>query len=485
MTLAPRPTLRTWHSAVWGTMHAMVNLTFLGATGTVTGSRYLVEAHGTKVMVDAGMFQGPKELRLRNWAPFPVEPSTLDHVILTHAHIDHTGILPLLVRQGFEGPTIATPSTLRLLRVLLPDAAHLQEEEARYANKVGSTKHRPAQPLFSQEDVKRALRTIRPVPFGDWHVLHAGMQVRYHRQGHILGAGAVELRIKAAGEHVTIYFSGDVGRYDAPILPPPESYPGSTYLVIESTYGNRLHAATDPRDDLAEVIKEAVDRGGVVLIPAFAVDRTQEVLYYLRELIEDEAVPAVPIFVDSPMAREATAAYRDTIREHDPETRHLRGEGVDPLAPPNLTMVGRTDESKRLNTLRGPAIIISASGMATGGRILHHLRHRLPRPETTVLFVGYQAEGTRGRAILEGAKAVKIFGEMVPVRAQVRSISSLSAHADADELEIWLARAETAPKTVFVTHGEPAASAALAARITKRFAWPCHIPALEETVRLV
>ncbi|MGV8041332.1 MAG: MBL fold metallo-hydrolase [Thermoanaerobaculaceae bacterium] len=311
----------------------MVNLTFLGATGTVTGSRYLVEAHGTKVLVDAGMFQGPKELRLRNWAPFPVEPSTLDAVILTHAHIDHTGILPLLVRQGFDGPTIATPSTLRLLRVLLPDAAHLQEEEARYANKVGSTKHRPAQPLFNQEDVKQALRTIRPVPFEEWHLLHAGMQVRYHRQGHILGAGAVELRIKAAGEHLTIYFSGDVGRYDAPVLPPPESYPGSTYLVVESTYGNRLHAATDPRDDLADVIKAAVEGGGVVLIPAFAIDRTQEVLYYLRELIEDEAVPAVPIYVDSPMAREATAAYRDTAREHDAETRHLRSEGVDPAHP--------------------------------------------------------------------------------------------------------------------------------------------------------
>lgn len=466
-------------------MSAMVNLTFLGATGTVTGSRYLVEAHGTRVLIDAGMFQGPKELRLRNWAPFPVEPSTLDHVILTHAHIDHTGILPLLVRQGFGGPTIATPSTLRLLRVLLPDAAHLQEEEARYANKVGSTKHRPAQPLFDLEDVKQALRTIRPVPFDDWHALHPGMQLRFHRQGHILGAAAVELRVKAAGEHVTIYFSGDVGRYDAPVLPPPEAYPGSTYLVVESTYGDRLHAATDPRDDLAEVIREGVARGGVILIPAFAIDRTQEVLYYLRELVEDEAVPAVPIYVDSPMAREATAAYRDTAREHDTETRHLRSEGVDPLTPPHLTMVGRTDESKRLNALHGPAIIISASGMATGGRILHHLRHRLPRPETTVLFVGYQAEGTRGRAILEGAEAVKIFGEMVPVRAQVRSISSLSAHADADELEIWLARAETPPRTVFVTHGEPAASAALAARINRRFSWPCHIPDLEETVRLV
>lgn len=465
-------------------MSSMVNLTFLGATGTVTGSRYLVEAHGSRVLIDAGMFQGPKELRLRNWAPFPVKPASLDHVILTHAHIDHTGILPLLVRQGFAGPTLATPSTLRLLRVLLPDAAHLQEEEARYANKVGSTKHRPAQPLFDLEDVKHALRTIRPVPFDEWFVVHPGMQLRYHRQGHILGAAAVELRIKAAGEHITLYFSGDVGRYDVPVLTPPESYPGSTYLVVESTYGDRLHAPTDPRDDLAEVIREGIARGGVILVPAFAIDRTQEVLYYLRELIEDEVVPAVPVFVDSPMAREATAAYRETVREHDAETRHLRSEGVDVFSPPNLTIVGRTDESKHLNSVRGPAIIISASGMATGGRILHHLRHRLPHPENTVLFVGYQAAGTRGRAIQEGDEAVKIFGEMVPVRAQVRSISSLSAHADADELEIWLARAETAPRTVFVTHGEPPASAALAERITRRFSWPCHIPSLEETVRL-
>lgn len=463
----------------------MINLTFLGATGTVTGSRYLVEAHGTKVLVDAGMFQGPRELRRRNWAPFPVDPASIDHVILTHAHIDHTGILPLLVRQGFAGPTLATPPTLRLLRVLLPDAAHLQEEEARYANKVGSTRHHPAQPLFNQEDAKQALRTIRPVPFGDWHFLHTGMQVRYHRQGHILGAGAVELRIKAEGEHITIYFSGDVGRYDAPILPPPHPYPGSTYLVVESTYGDRLHPATDPRDELTEIITQAVKLEGVILIPAFAIDRTQEVLYYLRELIEDELIPSIPIFVDSPMAREATTAYRDTVREHDPETRYLRTQGVDALIPPNLTMVGRPDESKRLNSLRGPAIIVSASGMATGGRILHHLRNRLPRPETTVLFVGYQAQGTRGRAILEGAESVKIFGEMVPIRAQVRSISSLSAHADADELEIWLARSEYPPRTVFITHGEPDASAALAGRLTRRFGWSCHVPAFEETVRLV
>ncbi|HNX51079.1 MAG TPA: MBL fold metallo-hydrolase [Thermoanaerobaculaceae bacterium] len=463
----------------------MINLTFLGATGTVTGSRYLVEAHGTRVLIDAGMFQGPKDLRLRNWAPFPVEPSSLDTIILTHAHIDHTGVLPLLVRQGFGGPTLATPPTLRLLRVLLPDAAHLQEEDARYANKVGATKHTPALPLFDLEDVKQALRTIRPIPFGDWYTLHPGMHLRYHRQGHILGAGAVELRVKAGGEQVTIYFSGDVGRYDAPILPPPEPYSGSTYLVVESTYGDRLHAATDPRDDLAEIIKETVEHGGVVLIPAFAIDRTQEVLYYLRELVEDQEIPPIPIYVDSPMAREATAAYRDTIREHDVETRHLRESGVDPLVPPNLTVVGRTEESKRLNDLKGPAIIISASGMATGGRILHHLRHRLSRPDTTVLFVGYQAEGTRGRAILEGAESVKIFGEIVPVRAQVRSISSLSAHADADELEIWLARSETQPRTVFVTHGEPPASLAMAERITRRFGWPCTVPTLGESFHLV
>jgi metallo-beta-lactamase family protein len=463
----------------------MVSLTFLGATGTVTGSRYLVEAHGTRILIDAGLFQGKKELRLRNWEPFPVPAASLSAVILTHAHIDHTGFLPRLTREGFRGPTLATPPTARLLRVVLPDAAHLQEEEARFANKVGSSRHAPALPLFTVRDAQEALRTIAPVPFGQTYTLKPGIEFRYHRQGHILGAAAVELRVKVGGgEYMTVYFSGDVGRYDVPILREPEPYPGSTYLVVESTYGNRLHDPGDPRDQLAEAVNEAAARKGVILVPAFAIDRTQELLYFLRELVEDQVIAPLPIFLDSPMAREATVAYRSCALEHDAEMRALVREGVDPLVPPNFQIVGRVDESKRLNALTGPALVISASGMATGGRILHHLKHRLPDPATTVVFAGFQAEGTRGRRLLEGEAEVKIFGEMVPVRAQVRSIPSLSAHADADELTIWASRAATPPTRVFVTHGEPEASQALADRFASRFGWDCVLPTLEETVAL-
>jgi len=463
----------------------MVSLTFLGATGTVTGSRYLVEAHGTRLLIDSGLFQGPKELRLRNWTELPVPPSSLSAVVLTHAHIDHTGYLPRLVRDGFGGPAFATPPTVRLLHALLPDAARLQEEEARFANKVGSSRHTPALPLFDQHDARQALATLQAVPFGQSTALRPGIEFRYRRQGHIVGAASVELRIKVTGgDHVTLYFSGDVGRYDVPILRPPEPFPGSNYLVVESTYGDTLHDPGDPREQLAEVITEAVQRSGAIIVPAFAVDRTQELLYFLRELIEDGTIGPLPIFLDSPMAREATEVYRSSVLEHDVEMRELVREGDRPMFPPTLTIVGSVEESKRLNALRGPAIIISASGMATGGRVLHHLRHRLPDPATTVVFVGYQAEGTRGRTMLDGGSEVKIFGEMVPVRAQVRSIPSLSAHADADELTIWASGAETSPTTVFVTHGEPAASQALAARFAERFGWRCVVPSLEETVGL-
>ena len=463
----------------------MPALTFLGATGTVTGSRYILEAHDHRILVDAGLFQGAKELRLRNWARFPIKPSTIDAAILTHAHIDHTGYLPRLVRQGFSGPTYTTPPTRQLLRVLLPDAAHLQEEEARYANKVGSSKHSPALPLFDLADAREALDTVRPVPFGVFTTLHPGLEFRFHRQGHILGAAAVELRIKTAGgDHITVYFSGDVGRYDVPILKPPEAYPGSTYLVVESTYGDRRHDHSNAREMLAGVIRETASRGGVVLIPAFAIDRTQEILYFLRELATEGSIPAIPIYLDSPMARQATATYRQAAREHDAEMRELVTEGVDPLSPPNFTEIGRVDESKHLNSTEGPAVIISASGMATGGRILHHLRHRVSDPRNTVLFVGYQAAGTRGRRLLEGEPEVKIFGDMVPVRAQIRSISSLSAHADVDELTIWASRAAQTPRTVFVTHGEPDSSRALAEDFREHFGWHCVIPEFGETVEL-
>lgn len=451
----------------------------------MTGSRYLIEDHGTRILVDAGLFQGPKPLRQRNWEPFPVEPRSLTAVVLTHAHLDHTGFLPRLVREGFLGPTYVTAPTVRLLRVMLPDAAHLQEEEARFANKIGSSRHTPALPLFTAEDASRALGTLAAVPFDTPTQLRPGFELRYRRQGHILGAGSVELTIKVkGGGHTTVYFSGDVGRYEVPILRPPEPYPGSDYLVVESTYGDRLHDPGDPAEQLAEVVREAVSRGGVLLIPAFAIDRTQQVLYHLRELAAEGAIEPLPVFLDSPMAREATVAYRQSVREHDPEMRSIASEGVDPLAPPLFQATSSVEESKKLNHLDGPAIIISASGMATGGRILHHLRHRLSDPRTTLLFVGYQAEGTRGRRILDGEPEIKIFGEMVPVRAAVRTISSLSAHADADELSIWASEAQAPPRTTFVTHGEPPASEALAKRFSSRFGWSCVVPSHGETHEL-
>ncbi len=463
----------------------VIRLSFLGAAGTVTGSRYLVEAHDTRILVDAGLFQGRKQLRLRTWAEFPLSPDSISAVILTHAHIDHSGFLPRLVRKGFAGPTFVTPPSRQLLGVLLPDAAHLQEEEARYANKVGSSKHDPALPLFTVADADQAMETLRAVPFGQRFTIRPGIEFRFHRQGHILGAAAVELKIKVAGgNHMTLYFSGDVGRYAVPILKAPEPYPGSDILVVESTYGDRLHDPADPAEQLADVINDTAQHGGVVLVPAFAIDRTQELLYYLRELFEDDAIPQLPLFLDSPMAREATSAYRSSVLEHDAEMRTLSRQGIDPLTPPNLTVVERVEESKRLNELCGPAIVISGSGMATGGRVLHHLRHRLPHPENTILFVGYQAEGTRGRRIANDETEVKIFGEMVPVRAQVRSITSLSAHADADKLTIWAGEAVRSPATVYVTHGEPSASEALAQKFAARFGWRCVVPKLEETVTL-
>jgi metallo-beta-lactamase family protein len=463
----------------------MMRLTFLGAAGTVTGSRYLVEVHDRSFLIDAGLFQGRKELRQRNWQPLPLDARTLDGVILTHAHIDHSGFLPRLVHDGFAGPTYVTTPTRRLLPPMLVDAAHLQEEEARFANKVGSSRHAPALPLFTVEDAQLALRTLKALAFDAPFSLAPGIELTYHRQGHILGAAAVALRVKVAGgEHVTVYFSGDVGRYAVPILQPPTAYPGSTYLVVESTYGDRLHDGGDPGEQLAAAVEEARARGGVLIIPAFAIDRTQEILFLLRELIADESIAPLPVFLDSPMALEATVAYRDCVREHDVETRALREAGIDPFAPAGLTLVRSIDESKHLNSLQGPAIVISASGMATGGRVLHHLRNHLPDPRNTVLFVGFQAEGTRGRRLLSGEKEVKIFGEMVPVRAAVRSISSLSAHADADELTIWAASAAERPRLVFVTHGEEAASRALAGRYAARFGWDCYLPRLEESVPL-
>lgn len=456
-----------------------MKLTVLGAGRCVTGSKYLLEWKNYTAMVDCGLFQGPAENRRKNWKKLPYPASDIDAVVLTHAHVDHSGWLPRLVRQGFKGPVFCTPPTASLLRVLLPDAAHIQEEEARYANKKGYSKHSPALPLYRAADARAALKLLEPVVFDAWRELRPGIRFRFHRQGHILGAAAIEVATKVSGgDKKTIYFSGDVGRYGTPILREPEPYPGSDVLLLESTYGDRFHGDDDPRTALTDAVRAGLKRGGIILIPAFAIDRTQELLYMLHELAVDGDLPEIPIFLDSPMGIEATAVYTRSRDEHDAEMRQFFADQVNPIFPANLTVTPTSAESRKLNDLRGPAIIISASGMATGGRILHHLKLRLPHARNTVIFVGYQAVGTKGRRLVEGEPEVKIHGEWIPVKAHVTQISGLSAHADAGELTVWLSRREREPEAVYLIHGEYEAQQALAARLNKEFGWRPTIPEL-------
>jgi len=463
----------------------MISATILGAGRCVTGSKYLLSWKRFSVLVDSGLFQGPARYRRLNWEPLPSPASAIDRVILTHAHIDHTGYLPRLCRQGFSGPVHCTPPTAALLRVLLPDAARIQEEEARYANRKGYSKHKPALPLFRVADARRALKLVHPVNFDTWTELHPGIRFRFLRQGHILGAAAVEIDTKAShGKRKTLYFSGDVGRFGIPILREPPAYPGSDVLFVESTYGDRRHDPREPRTVLGEELKKALDRGGIVLIPAFAVDRTQEVLYLIHELMVDGDLPQVPIWLDSPMAIETTALYTRFISEHDAEMRQYFSEQQNPIFPPSLTATPSSTESKKLNRESGPGIIISASGMATGGRILHHLKLRLPNEKNTVLFVGYQAEGTKGRRLVEGEDRVRIHGEWVPVRAHVAQMTTLSAHADAEEMLLWLSRRQRDPERVIITHGEYRAQQAFAARLEEEFGWKPEIPELGDCLTL-
>jgi metallo-beta-lactamase family protein len=462
-----------------------MRITVLGAGRCVTGSKYLLKWKKFAALVDCGLFQGPAANRRRNWKPLPFPARSVDAVVLTHAHIDHSGFLPRLVRQGFSGPVYCTPPTMALLRVLLPDAAHIQEEEARYANKKGYSKHAPALPLFRAADARAALRLLEPVHFGDWHGLHPGIRFRYHRQGHILGAAAVELETKVSGGgRKTVYFSGDVGRHGVPILHEPHPYPGSDVLFVESTYGNRQHDAADPRPALAAEIGAAIKRGGVIVVPAFAIDRTQELLYMLHELMVDGELPEVPIYLDSPMGIEATALYTRAHSEHDAEMRQYFSEQTNPIFPPNLQVTPSSQESRKLNSMDGPIIIISASGMATGGRILHHLKLRLPEKKNTVIFVGYQAEGTKGRRLVEGEEQIKIHGQWIPVRAAIRQVSGLSAHADVDELILWMSRRERDPETVCLIHGEYSVQQEFAARLEEEFGWRPTIPDLGDTLEI-
>jgi metallo-beta-lactamase family protein len=448
----------------------MASIRFLGAAGTVTGSRFLVESQGRSVLVDAGLFQGLKELRLRNWAPFPVDPASIDAVVLTHAHIDHAGALPLLVRAGFRGPAFCTPATLDLARLLLPDSARLQEEEARYANAKGYSKHAPhALPLYGEADAAAAIARLVPVPYRRRVEVAPGFTLVYSRAGHILGSASVALEVaRPGGAPARLLVSGDLGRYGAPILPDPEPPPPADVLLVESTYGDRSHPAEPAADALAREVNAAVRRGGALIVPAFAVGRIQELLFLLRQLEQSHRIPTLPVFVDSPMAVDATAIHLAHRDDHDREMDALLAHGIEPLRPARLAFTRSPEQSRAVNRVEGPCVILSASGMATGGRVLHHLARRLPDERTTVLLVGYQAAGTRGWSLQNAARTLRIHGQNVAVRATVVTLTNFSAHGDSGEVARWLDGFAAAPGRVFCVHGEPPALEAHARAIRAR-----------------
>lgn len=458
-------------------------LQFLGAAGTVTGSKYLVSSGATRILVDCGLYQGVRELRERNWQDPPILPAALDAVVLTHAHIDHCGYLPRLVAAGFEGPVYATPGTAQLARIVLPDSGHLNEEEAEYANRKGYSRHDPALPLYTEDDAWEATRLLKPLEYGVEVEIAPDVSLRFSRAGHILGAATVELRLGTGGPVLGI--SGDLGRACHPLLVPPDPPPAADYLLVESTYGNRRHQDEGALDKLADTISRTIDRGGHVLIPAFAVDRTEVLLHHLAVLSRAGRLPSdVPIYVDSPMALSTLAVYRDAIARGDSDIRpELRG-GADPFNVPGLHEVRDVESSKALNHPARPSIVVSAAGMASGGRVVHHLAHFLPDRRNTVILVGYQAEGTRGRQLADGADELKMMGQYIRVRAEVADLPVFSVHADAAELLAWVASARKIPDTVYVVHGEPAASKALANAITKSLDWTAVVPRFGERVRL-
>jgi metallo-beta-lactamase family protein len=435
----------------------MITLEFLGAAGTVTGSRFLIRADDSTVLVDAGLFQGTKRDRLANWEPFPVDPATIDAIVVTHAHIDHSGWLPGLVRDGFRGPIFATKETCRLCEILLPDAAHLQEEQARFANERGFSKHRPALPLYTGEDADDALGLLTPVGFDEAVAVATAITARFTPAGHILGSASVHLTIDDAEATTTLLVSGDLGRGDHPLVAGPGVPPAADTVLVESTYGGSLHPdPSEETDRLAELITRTAARGGIVLIPAFAVDRTEVLLLTLQSLMSSGRIPELPVHVDSPMALRVLEVYRDAH------------PGVDFDPGGGLHECPTTEDSKALNSLTAPAIIISASGMASGGRVLHHLARLLPDHRNSVVWCGFQAAGTRGRALADGARTVKMLGRYVAARAEMLTLRSLSVHADADGLVAWIDRLPRPPRTVFVVHGEPDASQRLADRLVEQ-----------------
>ena len=450
-----------------------MELTFLGATGTVTGSKYLLRAESRSLLVDCGLFQGLKQLRLRNWAPPPVAPKEVDDVVLTHAHLDHSGYLPRFIKEGFAGKVYCSRGTRDLCGILLPDSGHLQEEEARYANKRAFSKHKPALPLYTEDDARESLKRFAPVAFNKPFEV-AGCRASFRPAGHILGASIVLLEAKG----LKLGFSGDLGRSNDPIMRPPVRLEEADYLVVESTYGNRRHETADAEGILGSHLSRALARGGVVVIPAFAVGRAQTLTFFISRLKARGAIPDVPVFLNSPMAINATRLYHDYRSEH-----RLTAEECD-AACSVAQMVHTADDSRALNSRKGPMIIISASGMATGGRVLHHLKAFAPEPRNMILLPGFQAAGTRGAALASGATEIKIHGSYVPVRAEVVKLDSMSAHADYAEIIDWLRGFRRPPSRTFVTHGEPAAADEMRRRIEEALGWEVAVPEYGETVVL-
>jgi metallo-beta-lactamase family protein len=462
----------------------VAELTFLGAARTVTGSKYLLTHGKSRVLFDCGLFQGLKELRLRNWEDLSVPATSIDAVVLTHAHLDHVGYVPRLVKQGFKGPVFCTAGTAELSQLVLPDSGRIQEEDARQANRHGYSKHSPAMPLYDEAEAHRALTHFHPVGFARQIEVADGVTVEFRGSGHLLGSAYVITRLSGG---YTILFGGDLGRYARPVLPDPEDAMQADTVLVESTYGDRDHPSDDQGNELAVVIRETAARGGKVVIPAFAIGRVEELLYWIRRLERERRIPVMPVFVDSPMASEALRFYIQRSHELDPEMRSDNKPGardVSAFATARFQVIASPQQSKELTASRKPAIVISSSGMATGGRVLHHLAAALPDPKNTVLLVGFQSEGTRGRKLLEGAPDVRIHGAPVPVRARVAKLNQMSGHADRSEIIRWLKTLPAPPKRLFLVHGEPKPMDALKGTIKAELGWDAHTPQHQETVGL-
>jgi metallo-beta-lactamase family protein len=464
----------------------MPKLTFLGAAGTVTGSKYLIEAANKRLLIDCGIFQGTPELTERNYKPLSLDPKSIDYAVLTHAHLDHTGWLPCLVRDGYRGTIFANPATIELTTLLLNDSAHLQQEDARHSQNHPHDRHSEAEPLYTSEDVPPVLKALKPMPRSGGFDISPEFHIDSYDAGHILGSSSLVLTINENGKKTIVIFSGDIGRYDQPILNDPATPPvNADVLLCESTYGDRDHEAGNPAEELAAIVNRVAKRGGSIVIPAFAIGRTQTFMYYLRQLEDQQRIPRLPVYVDSPMALSATDLYVKHTEDHDLDfTREGKDGKGDPLDVHQFHLTRSTEESKQINNVKTPCIIVSASGMVTGGRVMHHLAQRLPDARNAVILAGFQAQGTRGRALQEGAKTLRLFGQEVPVNAEIVALGQFSAHAGKSELLRWLTALPTPPKQTYLTHGEPSAAQSLQSAITEKFHWSASVARYLDTVAI-